>query len=119
MFIDADGQALRFGVVDRLFVYGSLQPGAPNAHVLSGLGSWAAGSVLGELADAGWGASLGYPGLVSVGSGSVVRGSVLSAEALPWEQLDEFEGAEYRRTMVEVTLDDRSRVRAAVYVLDR
>ncbi len=103
--------------MDRLFVYGSLQPGAPNAHVLAGLGTWTAGSILGALDDAGWGASLGYPGLRSLGAGTRVRGHVLTAEALPWAELDAFEGDQYVRLAVTVDLDDGGTVEAAVYAL--
>ncbi len=103
--------------MDRLFVYGSLQPGAPNAHVLADLGNWAGGSILGVLDDAGWGASLGYPGVRSVGAGTRIRGQVLTADALPWAELDAFEGDEYVRLVVMVDLDDGGTVEAAVYAL--
>ena len=56
---------------------------------------------------------------MSVGAGDAVAGYVLSADALPWGRLDEFEGPEYRRLIAEVTLDDGSVVEGAVYLLDR
>lgn len=105
--------------MDRLFVYGSLQPGAPNAHVVDGAGSWASGTVVGVLDDAGWGSALGYPGLRSVGDGSPVRGFVLSAQRLPWDVIDAFEGDDYERISTIVDLDDGSAVDAFVFVLAR
>ena len=51
--------------VNKLFVYGTLAPGKPNEHVLSGYsGTWVVGSVKGKLYEQGWDAALGFPGLV-------------------------------------------------------
>jgi hypothetical protein len=51
------------GSACRLAVYGSLAPGRPNRHRLSGLsGRWIEGTVRGRLLHEGWGAELGYPG---------------------------------------------------------
>ena len=52
-------------MTERLFVYGTLGPGRPNEHVLGSIdGSWEAASVTGTLHDEGWGAAMGYPGIV-------------------------------------------------------
>ena len=104
----------------RLFVYGSLQPGGPNEHVLAEIGGdWQAGVIRGRLVEQGWGASMGYPGVVIDDSGTDIEGFVLSSPDLDslWDYLDEFEGAEYERIEASVALVDGERVLAHVYVL--
>jgi gamma-glutamylcyclotransferase (GGCT)/AIG2-like uncharacterized protein YtfP len=104
----------------RLFAYGSLQPGRPNAHVLTPLGGiWQPGTVKGFLKQAGWGSQLGFPGLLLDPAGQAVSGSVLTAEDLNnfWATLDEFEGEQYERVLTAVTLQDGSVVEAYIYVL--
>lgn len=73
--------------------------------------------MLGELADVGWGASDGFPGLVAIGSGQRVTGQLLEASSLDWARLDAFEGTDYVRQTAEVTLVDGSVVSAEVYVI--
>lgn len=109
-----------FGPVDALFVYGTLQPGGANEHVLAGLdGTWAAASVRGRLLDEGWGASLGCPGIVLDESGHEVSGSIFRSAGLSaqWGALDEFEGAEYERIATGVTLENGQAVTAYIYCL--
>lgn len=106
--------------MDKLFVYGSLQPGGPNEHVLTAFGGeWEPAVIKGDLVEDGWGASLGYPGLVIDENGSDVRGHVFSSPhlALKWDWLDEFEGSEYERVVASVTLRRGKRVNAHVYAL--
>ena len=106
--------------MDRLFIYGSLQPGGPNEHVLASVeGEWAPAVVIGKLVEAGWGASLGFPGLVIDSDGTEIAGYVFSSDELKsrWDELDELEGADYERTMTEALLADGSSVRAHVYTL--
>ena len=108
--------------MDRLFVYGSLQPGGPNEHVLSEIaGEWEPAAVRGRLVADGWGAELGFPGLVLDATGDEVRGHVFSSTRLDthWSYLDGFEGAEYQRVVTAVALDGNRRVSAYVYVLHR
>ncbi len=48
-----------------LFVYGTLAPGRPNEHILSKVGgTWEKASIKGKLKEEGWGAEMGYPGVV-------------------------------------------------------
>ena len=104
----------------RLFVYGSLLPGGRNEHVLADLpGEWRRAGIRGRLLEAGWGAAMGYPGLVLDDGGETVPGCVFTSDALAteWQRLDDFEGSEYRRVQADVTLDDRRTVRAFVYVV--
>ena len=106
--------------IERLFVYGSLVPGGSNEHVLSDIeGEWARGSIRGRLLEEGWGAAMGYPGLVIDDNGDDVPGFVLASDGLAehWERLDEFEGAEYQRVLSDVTLENDDVVRAYVYVV--
>lgn len=107
--------------MERLFIYGSLQPGGPNEHVLADIkGEWHPAVITGRLVEAGWGASLGYPGLVIDEEGIEVRGYLLSSSDLEswWDKLDELEGDEYVRTIAEVSLADGSVVAAHVYILN-
>ena len=105
---------------ERLFVYGSLRPGAPTAGGRAGVaGAWAPGRVRGRLERRGWGAELGFPALVLDPEGEMVPGDVLTSGALSglWRTLDAFEGREYRRVSAPVELEDGSTVTAYVYVL--
>jgi gamma-glutamylcyclotransferase (GGCT)/AIG2-like uncharacterized protein YtfP len=89
----------------KLFVYGSLQPGRENHHMLSELkGTWMKGYVTGDLVDQGWGASLGYPAMVWNPDGEKINGQLLISEELPdhWQRLDELEGKDYKRILVPV-----------------
>ena len=104
----------------RLFVYGTLQPGGPNEHVLSDIaGEWHSASVKGHLHKHGWGAVQGYPALVLDESGDDIRGSVLMSSDLDdkWDELDRFEGEEYSRVVAAVTLANGEMIEAHMYVL--
>jgi gamma-glutamylcyclotransferase (GGCT)/AIG2-like uncharacterized protein YtfP len=106
--------------MEKLFIYGSLQPGGPNEHVLAAIGGhWEPAVVKGNLIDAGWGATMGYPGLVIDESGSEVHGHVFASSSLSakWAELDELEGDNYERTVGSVTLQSGEHVQAHVYVL--
>jgi gamma-glutamylcyclotransferase (GGCT)/AIG2-like uncharacterized protein YtfP len=83
-------------MVQRLFVYGTLGPGRPHGNILTTSGStWPEAAVRGHLQPQGWGAALGYPGLVLDQAGPEVRGCLFSSEKLAdhWPELDAFEGA--------------------------
>lgn len=106
--------------ISRLFVYGSLQPGGKNEHVLAGIrGKWQPGKVRGHLRHKGWGAGIGYPGLVLDEQGDDVDGHVLTSPKLrdAWDDLDRFEGTEYQRELASVTLSTGEAVDAYVYTL--
>lgn len=106
--------------MDRLFVYGSLQPGGPNEQVLAAIeGEWQSGSVKGTLIEKGWGAQIGYPGLILDAQGSDVSGHVFSSPYLAstLSDLDRFEGDQYARVVAPVTLQSGQQVDAFVYVL--
>ena len=61
---------------------------------------------------------MGFPGYRATGD-DTIEGWLLRSEALDdaWGEIDEFEGAEYRRIDVDCRLDDGSLVRAWVYSL--
>jgi gamma-glutamylcyclotransferase (GGCT)/AIG2-like uncharacterized protein YtfP len=103
----------------RLAVYGTLAPGRPNHHQLRGLsGCWIEGTVRGELLQEGWGAELGYPGLVLDPDGPTVGVQLFDSPDLPdhWTRLDEFEGSAYRRTVTAVSTAEGDLL-ASIYVL--
>ncbi len=105
---------------ERLFVYGALQPGGSNEHVLTAIGGeWEPAVIRGSLVEAGWGAGMGYPGLVIDESGNDIYGHIFVSSNLSnqWAYLDEFEGAEYKRVITSVTLLKGEQVLAHVYVL--
>ncbi len=107
-------------MTSRLFVYGTLAPGQPNEHILSNVpGQWQPATVTGTLFQEGWGAAIGYPGIVLDEHGGQVEGFVFSSDVLAehWTRLDEFEGEGYERVMTRAKLDDGSIVDAYIYSL--
>lgn len=106
--------------VPRLAVYGTLAPGRPNHGQLAHLpGHWFAGVVHGHLLDEGWGADLGFLGLVLDDDGDEVHVQIFESASLgtEWARLDAFEGAGYRRVVVEAHIATGS-VAANIYVLE-
>ena len=103
----------------RLAVYGSLAPGKANHHQLAELrGHWRQGTVRGRLVEAGWGTSLGFPGLVLDDDGDAVEVQLFESPDLPahWPRLDAFEGPGYRRVTAPVALPGET-LPACIYVL--
>lgn len=103
----------------RLATYGTLAPGRPNHHQLAALGGqWSQGRVRGKLVEAGWGASLGYPGLVLDQDGAELDVQLFQSDDLPehWSRLDAFEGDGYRRVITAVLTAD-GEIDACIYVL--
>ena len=104
----------------RLFVYGTLAPGRPNEHLLASVpGIWEPASVRGILIAEGWGAAVGYPGIVLDKRGDEVDGFVFTSDALAehWKRLDDFEGDGYRRVPTTAQLADGRSVEAFVCCL--
>ena len=109
-------------MIDRLFVYGTLAPGRPNEYVLAKVpGTWEPATVKGTLLQEGWGAAVGYPGLVMDELGGDVQGFIVSSEELAahWARLDEFEGEGYERVVTSAELEDGAIVQAHIYALKR
>ncbi|MDZ3826928.1 gamma-glutamylcyclotransferase family protein [Pseudomonas monsensis] len=106
--------------MEHLLVYGTLGPGRPNEHIMLNIGgTWHPASLKGRLAQAGWGAEMGFPGLVIAADGEDILGYVFSSDhfAARWAELDAFEGAEYQRVLTQVRLADGSTLDAHVYAL--
>jgi gamma-glutamylcyclotransferase (GGCT)/AIG2-like uncharacterized protein YtfP len=106
-------------VIERLFVYGTLAPGRPNAYLLADVrGEWEPATVRGRLLQEGWGATAGYPALALDEYGPQVRGLLFSSEKLSdhWERLDEFEGDGYERVVTTVQVEGGRFLEANVYV---
>ena len=105
-------------MTSRLFVYGSLAPGKANEHVLADVpGTWAPATVKGRLLPEGWGAAMGYPGIMLDEAGEEVEGALFSSDRLAehWARLDEFEGDGYERVLTKATLKDGVTVDAYIY----
>ena len=106
--------------VERLAVYGTLAPGRPNAHVLADVpGRWIVGTVRGVLCAAGWGAELGFPGVVLDPHGPLVEVHVLESAVLTdhWARLDAFEGPGHRRMFTIVRTSTGGEIAAQIYTL--
>ena len=107
------------GSTRRLAVYGTLAPGRPNHHQLSSLsGRWIEGTVRGRLLQEGWGAEIGYPGIILDLDGPTVGVQLFESSDLPdhWTRLDEFEGSGYLRTVTAVSTAEGDLL-ASIYVL--
>lgn len=103
----------------RLATYGTLAPGRPNHHQLADLsGRWRKGTIRGRLIESGWGAELGYPGLILDPAGEAIEVQIFESEDLPdhWARLDAFEGDGYRRAVARCTTADGD-LEASIYVI--
>jgi gamma-glutamylcyclotransferase (GGCT)/AIG2-like uncharacterized protein YtfP len=102
-----------------LAVYGTLAPGQENhGQIATIAGRWMLGTLRGRLVPEGWGAALGYPGLVLDLEGSAVEAHVHESDDLPVHRarLDGFERPGYRRLPVTVDLAPAPRI-APIYGL--
>ncbi len=105
-----------------LFVYGTLGSGRPNEHVLSAIGgTWEEASVNGYLKSQGWGAEMGYPGIVLDDTGDEIKGYIFCSDNLDyyWDELDDFEGEEYKRVLSKVKTKDKMEIEAYIYILSK
>lgn len=103
-----------------LIVYGSLAPGKSNHKEIAHIsGTWKAGEIHGKLEDRGWGAGVGFPGLVNAQPSKPIEVQILFSEDLPthWNAIDRFEGDEYVRRLIDFELVDGQRGRGYVYYL--
>lgn len=108
-----------------LFVYGTLAPNQPNAHILAPInGTWQPAHIFGKLFPDGIGATSGYPAVIPdtnhENQDEIVKGLVFSSDELNehWQRIDEFEDEGYLRTEVEATLENGEKLTAFVYSLD-
>ena len=108
--------------MQRLFIYGTLAPGRANHKVMEGIsGTWEKATLRGVLLQDGWGAEMGFPGIIPSEDGEEVEGFVFSSESLEdhWSMLDEFEGEGYERVLVTVRVGGAQDIEAYVYALNR
>lgn len=114
MWIDAMAR------INSIFVYGTLQPGKQNEHVLRKLnGTWRKGYVIGLLINEGWGTKHGCPGLKLHKDGSRINGMIFQSIELNQIlcELDDFEGEEYKRIVAEIHLENHTKTEAYLYEL--
>ena len=107
-----------FSMIEHLFVYGTLQPGRENVHLLESIGGrWQKAWVLGHLYPQGFASTEGYPALVLDSSGPEVAGYLFSSTALEthWPALDDFEGDGYRRMVATVRTEAGEATEAWLY----
>ena len=105
--------------MDSLFVYGTLQPGHSNAHILENIGGeWLPGYVKGTFYAHGWGAAADFPGIVLDEHGARVDGYLFVSNNLEthWAMPDEFEEG-YDRVEVSVTTVEGRQVTSWIYQL--
>tara|TARA_B110000046_G_C12984355_1_gene394856 strand:- start:582 stop:932 length:351 start_codon:yes stop_codon:yes gene_type:complete len=105
---------------ETLFVYGTLMPNCPNGYVLENIvGKFTPAVVRGYLKDAGWSASMGYPGIHLDETGDSIHGFIFSSSNLinHWDNLDKFEGNEFLRKPVTVETYDDFDFDTYIYVL--
>lgn len=62
---------------------------------------------------------MGYPGLILDDTGDEIKGFIFCSEKLEyhWDELDEFEGEEYKRVLIRVKTKDRMAIDAYIYIL--
>ena len=104
--------------INRIFVYGSLQPGMQNESILKNLnGNWKKGFVLGELLNINSGENYGYPVLKINKIGSKIYGMVFESYEIKKkiEEIDKFEGENYKRIIGEVYLESGLKKEAYIY----
>lgn len=107
-------------MIEKLFVYGTLAPNCPNEHILTVVGgSWESATIIGTLLEKGWGAEMGFPGIILDKQGDEIEGFVFTSDNLSnhWAELDAFEGEGYSRVLSEVKVENGDRVLAYVYAL--
>jgi gamma-glutamylcyclotransferase (GGCT)/AIG2-like uncharacterized protein YtfP len=90
--------------INRLIVYGSLAPGESNEHVLQPLkGTWSSGFIKGYKEILTTGEAIGYYAFTPDDNGPDIEVLIFESDELfgYWDVLDEFEGDDYKRILIE------------------
>ena len=107
-------------IMNQLFVYGTLCPNRENAHILAGIGGdWEKASIHGTIHILDWGPDKGLPAIILNEKDALVEGYLFSTEKLAenWQMLDDFEGFQYERVVVDVSVDSGEKIQAWTYVM--
>ncbi|MFW6744361.1 gamma-glutamylcyclotransferase family protein [Acinetobacter pittii] len=107
--------------MNQLFVYGTLCPNKANAHILEQIGgTWTKASVRGIIHILDWGPDQGLKAIVLDPQAELVEGYLFSTEKLAenWQMLDDFEGFQYERVIVDVMLESGETVKAWTYQMN-
>lgn len=105
--------------MDSIFVYGTLAPGGSRHDLLSSCkGEWKEGRIRALFDRRGWGYTGGYPAIILCEEEVLLKGWFLESSDLGdcWSELDEYEGEDYERVTVEVSLGNETRT-AMTYCL--
>ena len=108
--------------MNSLFVYGTLAPGEPNAHIMDSMvGHWHKASVRGKRFINGFGIHKNAPGFSPDPKGPIVNGLIFTSTDLPnhWSRIDAFEGPDYQRVEIEATLDSGEIITTFIYRIKR
>ena len=62
---------------------------------------------------------MGYPGIILDNNGNEIKGYIFCSDKLDdyWGELDDFEGEEYKRILIDVKTKDKMIVEAYIYIL--
>ncbi|AQV14189.1 gamma-glutamylcyclotransferase family protein [Acinetobacter pittii] len=107
--------------MNQLFVYGTLCPNKANVHILEQIGgTWTKASVKGIIHILDWGPDQGLKAIVLDSQAEWVEGYLFSTEKLAenWQMLDDFEGFQYERVIVDVMLESGETVKAWTYQMN-
>ena len=60
-----------------------------------------------------------FPGIVLDDLGDKIKGHIFCSDMLNdhWDELDDFEGEEYKRVLITVKTKDKASVKAYIYIL--
>ena len=106
--------------MDRLFVYGSLKPNEKNNFLLRAInGTWRTAFTYGFIKKISLGQKEIYDALILDNKGYRIEGYLFYSYALKtlWKKLDSFEGDNYKRFQTDISINNKQKVKAFVYLL--
>lgn len=108
-------------VINRLFVYGTLQPEQKNHYILKNVGGeFVKATLFGYQFNKKWELKTTYPGLTKSSTFNKVEGYLFTSKNLSHylPVIDAFETNAYVREIVSITLNNNSKVDAYVYLIN-